>query len=494
MKLDINNAFFTYYFADYRLETLNRFNKLGKYIISYSDNTECMIAEKGGSFLCITGFCVDAHGEVEREMIPSYLLDNSENILQIINNSNRLAGKFVVIYVDNADVYAFSDATASMQINYLRDDDALCFSSNEKLIADHYNLLMSEKGKIIRNSGEFSQAMPNDITPYERIKFLLPNNYLDSKSKTSCRFYPADEVSEHCDIQDVAENTIKLVDNIVSQYSKYYKLSCPLTSGWDSRLVLAFLKNAVDDLQCYTFNHPGFSEKTGDLVIPKKITSDLGLHHMVIDDKEATEDYIEYFNETVGKMHSARTINLAYTYNSRLSGIALINGDIAGQIGKSIIGQKLPEILATTSFLICKLHNFSSEAKEETKKWLKGTKEHRGSASAYDLFAWENRLGRWASQISMLYANASISSLNIFNCREIILLWLKVPRELRYDDKAIHKSIFSLIAPELLNYPCNAYNVSDKMSGIIKSNSISYYLATNFKFLIQKLQFKLNNG
>src|SRR5690606_40886783 len=46
----------------------------------------------------------------------------------------------------------------------------------------------------------------------------------------------------------------------------------------------------------------------------------------------------------------------------------------------------------------------------------------------YDLFAIENRLGRWASQGNMIYSAAGIVNLNIFNCREIIESWMQIPR------------------------------------------------------------------
>jgi hypothetical protein len=91
----------------------------------------------------------------------------------------------------------------------------------------------------------------------------------------------------------------------------------------------------------------------------------------------------------------------------------------------------------------------------------------------------ENRCGRWGSQWGMIYSVCGIKSLNMFNCRELILQWIALPRKLR-TQKIIHKAVFSATDKRLLTIPFNP----DEKYAVLKSNWILFYLATYLKQLI----------
>jgi hypothetical protein len=117
---------------------------------------------------------------------------------------------------------------------------------------------------------------------------------------------------------------------------------------------------------------------------------------------------------------------------------------------------------------------------------LRDIKQHLSSISSrelnkhkFDLFALENRLGRWSSQTNNLYSLMGVNSLNIYNCRKIIFDWMRIPRALR-SANIIHNTINDTINHKLKEYPFNQDNKFDW----IKKRPFIFLIATYLKQLL----------
>lgn len=270
-----------------------------------------------------------------------------------------------------------------------------------------------------------------------------------------------------------------MIRNIVREYSKYYQLVCPLTSGYDSRVVFSFLKDFDPRVQCYTFMHKHFTEQTGDIIVPGNICKHYKQPYTIIKDLEAPKIEETKVSVLAGEFQHKGTINLAYTYNSVFMDKALVNGDIIDQIGKSLLGNAVPNILATPSYFQCKLHNYERKTRGILKKQVEEIKKCSDRAYIYDLFAMENRCGRWATQSSTVYNICGITSLNIFNCRDLLLKWISVPRKIR-TRKWLHKELLQINDKQLLTFP---FNPTEKF-GFMKNNWVLFYISTYVKQFI----------
>lgn len=475
LKFEFDQAVFTYAISTKAIDFFSQkiLLKSNSLIVNYTSMTDVKQHNNNDTEIVIIGLCIDSYGKLERDEIPSYILNNTTDIDSVYHLCNRFAGKYIVLYIDsNGVIYIFGDATNSLPINYAFDKSDYCISSVDGIVAEYYGFNVSDYSIKIRKGSALTQPMPNDLTMYDEVKALLPNHYLN--------IYEGSTVRVKLQVPDITQNaviesTIKIVSNIVKEYAKYYDIVCPLTSGWDSRLVLSFLKNEIDDLKCYTFAHPdGNAEQ--DIEIAQRICNDLGLEHYLLDDTNAPKEYMELIQKYIGLYYSDFTINLAYTYNCFFYGKALINGDIIDQVGKSLLGNAVPTAFARTSYFVCKLHNKEKLVKKEIKEYIKKIKKFEDKNYIYDLFALESRCGRWASQSSMLYSLCAVNSLNIFNCGELIMQWISIPRKYRVD-RFIHKNILSILSPELLNFP---FNPDDKYAWLGK-NWITFYIATYLK-------------
>lgn len=481
---DLDSAVFTYMIAPRPLERFSRHTPVlgGALTVSHTSKTEVRSARKGEREIAVIGLCVDAHGEAERDDIPGLILAQPlQDIRSVYRFCDRFAGNYVILYQNGSDCYVLCDATASMQVNYSFLDGSPCLSSVDRLIAGYLGLKLSPYSLKIRRGGiDLSQALPNDITMFDGVKVLLPNHYLDLSQRQAVRVPAAPTAAAYAaDAEETARISAVLIRQIVREYGKYYDMVCPLTAGYDSRVVLSFLRNAQEDVNCYTFRHPGFSEKTADLQVPEQICRDLGVPYCVIKDLTPPEEYVRNVCEVIGRYHSAETIGMAYTYNTKFLGKALINGDIIGQCGKSSKGKDIPSSFANAMFFLSKIHNKERLALQEMKKYISEVRAAGEGAYIFDLFATEIMNGRWSGQGHTIYSICSLNSLNIFNCRELILRWMEVPRNLRMTG-FLHRSFLKENSPELLEYP---FNPGGRYA-FLKKSWLTYYLGSHAKLLL----------
>lgn len=455
--------------------------------LSYTSGTDVFQHKTEKQEIYIVGLCVDTYGEIERENICEQLLQGAPNIDELFIRTNRLAGKYVVIFFDRNDCYLFGDATGSIQINYCYDDNMLYVASTDQVVALICNKVVSERAKKVRNGSALSQGMPGDMTMFDEVRVLLPNHYLDVSAKSAVRVpMKLPKVNNLVDYDYLIRKSIFFVENTVKEYKKRYELICPLTSGYDSRVVFSFLKEAILNLECYTFWHPSFTEKTDDLYIADQICKKYNVRYTQVHDLKATEGFCNEIKKYYGKFVENTTIDLAYTLRKTFEQKAIINGDIIDQVGKSLLGNSLPYYFATPRFFQCKIHNTEKFARDELSVYLKEIEKEQNPEQIFDLFAIENRCGRWAVQSGTIYSLAGVPSLNIFNSREILLLWMAIPRKLRVK-KYIHNKVLKEKDSKLLEIPFNPSSKTD----IMKKNPYVFLLATYAKYIIQEVRKKV---
>ena len=482
----LKNSLFTFFLCDKNesINVLPKYVDFGNFRLWLSERTNADVAEQNGRAVVIVGLCIDSRAEININ-IPAFILDNSNSLKDFLRIEGRFAGKYVLIYKENSNLYVIGDATCSIPINYCVNEQ-FAVSSSSELIANHLGFCHSDEYLKIRKASDVSQAMPYNITLYKEVEQLLPNHYFDVSKRRSVRF--ALNSRGNLSIDDAARMTAELINNISKEYANRYKLICPLTSGKDSRVVLAFLRRHVNDLICYTIKHKKFKSDEPDLLIPKEITQKLGIEYRQIDDLEVPENIVKSFDSLFGKdLYSKYTLMNAYTIRENFEDFAIVNGDIIGQIGKSSLHRNVPDKWASTSYFMCKLHNNSKKAKVYLEKWYKNAK-CADDVSIMDKFSWEIRLGRWADQENAIYNILGVLYLNIFNCRDIIIAWTQTDRKLR-KNSGLHKGILSIVDSELLDIPFG----SDRnlLYRIARSSDFAFFISSFLKYWFCKGLFYL---
>lgn len=476
MVFDFNKAVFTYAVST---ERMNFFHcsfalETRDVVINYTDATKIYHASGDGCEIVIIGLCVDSRGTLAREAIAYEIIHlSSHDIDTVYHFSDRLGGKYAIIYSNDEGCYAFGDATCSIPLNYSGslESGEICISPFDKMTAEYFGYVPDPKLKQIREAADPAQTMPGDLTPYREVKALLPNQFLNLSNGKAVR--QKAKIPELL-FKDVIDHSILISRNLAEEYAKYYEVICPLTSGYDSRAVLAIQRQVSSNVACFTTRFSPSAEENADLQIAAEICNRKEIEYTVFGYNDPPAGFTEAVEKVSGLINSKQTIAEAYNYVLCAGEKARINGNIIGQIGKSSVTNSVPNFLATAAFLSCKIHNRDKQCIDEMKTYI-GELKKSGEAIC-DLFAWENRCGRWGGQEEALYSICGMNSLNVFNCRELILCWMAVPRKQR-TQKAIHREMIWQSEPDLLTEP---FNPDDKYS-FLKENWVFYYAATFVK-------------
>ena len=486
-----NHSVFSYFITESKNAGDLSFSELpvkrifGEYIIFTDSNTPFAFAAEGKTECAVFGLTVDVLSG-ESDNIAGEIVKNCKSIQDVVEYEKNLGGKYVLFFKQGTQHYIQGDATCSIPIFYNTEGTFVC-SSNVQYVVSVKKYCVDDEYAKIRRSGDISQAMPYDITPYRQIKQLIPNHYLDINKQASVRFINSVQKQKEISVEQATETVRPMIENLLALYLRHYKIYCPITSGRDSRVVLSFLLSSKAAFRCYTIKHPEHSDNAQDITVPIELCEKIGTKHQLIEDVAVPEALKKEMDSLLGEgNYSLRTLQIAQTIKEYFGDGAIINGDIIGQVGKCSLHRDIPAIFATPSYFRCKLHNYSKEAKKQLKLWLDEIKTSGEKTNTFDLFSIENRMGRWAAQTNLLYSTIGQHSLNIFNSRSIIYTWTVVSRGKR-KKSFIHIGLINKTAPDLLMIPFEKdLSVAIRIS---KATGVSYLMASYLKYIAEKLSF-----
>ena len=478
---------FTFFLSEHSnvVVELTKSHKIGNYTFSYDENTPFSYASNNYAECAIFGLATNVlTGEYQN--IPESIVNSCRTADDVIQYEKNLGGKYIVLFNSPDGFFLLGDATSSIPVFYDTKGEMVC-TSNPQYILNWKKYLQDTELLRIRNSGDISQAMPYDITPYKEIKQLIPNHCLNVSKRQAFRFVNSLEKQSVISVEKATELVSPMIENLLAYYLKQYPISCPITSGRDSRVVLAYLMKSKANIRCYTIKHPHHTDKSQDITVPAELCAKNGLHYDLIEDVAVSSELKAEMDQLLGEgQYSGRTLQIAMTVKEHCQNSAIINGDIIGQVGKCSLHRDIPSIFATPSYFRCKLHNYSSGARKQLKLWLKEIANSGEKVNAFDLFSVENRMGRWAAQENLIYNTIGQVYLNIFNSRSIIYVWTAVDRSKR-KLSMLHIDLIRAVYDRLLEIPFETEE--SVVYSLSKANWLTYLLSSYLKHFIEKVRF-----
>lgn len=486
----MHDSIFSYYISEKKasIKGLDKTVEFGKYSIFADSRTPMDIAVLDDRQCIVFGYAVNVINS-ECDELARKILNKSNSVEDLVEFEKELGGKYIIFLKIEDEYFIQGDATCSIPIFYNVDNDFIC-SSNFNYILNFKNYEVDCVYGKIRRSGDISQAMPYDITPYKEIKQLLPNHYLkiNESERKAIRFINAYSKQEDITVQQATEIVSPRIDILLNYYLQHFKIYCPITGGKDSRVVLAYLMSKGVDVECYTIKHNEYMDNAQDIAIPNQLCKENGLRYKLKKDIELMNYHIEKADDILGKdAYSMRTLQIALNIKSDFGDGAIINGDIIGQVGKCSLHRNIPSIFARPSYFRCKLHNFSNQSKKQLARWLDEINCSRENVNTFDLFSVENRLGRWAGQENLMYNTMGQIYINIFNSRSIIYVWTAVKRSKRMKS-LLHLDLINEKQKKLLNNPFE--NDEGLVGKVLRKNWVFYLLGSYVKYYRDKALFK----
>jgi len=446
------------------------------------DSTHIKVISKNKKSIIVIGDFIDGNHPMKSLKEITNNLFHTQNIEELLENIKYYAGRYLIMIGDESGFqYIVTDPISTIPVNYVFNDEEYLVSSHAKYIADKCGYHHSDKARKINQASEQQQPLPYNITLYEEIKTLIPNHILNLNDEKMVRFYPVTDTVKKITMDNAVIETIRVSKNILKGYLNTRKLSLPLTSGIDSRLILSLMKGQTEELKMYTYLLDNFTSETDDIKISSEIADAMDIEYYVLPLKNIPNKLEQQiYNELNGEENDDILKN-GYTYSkSKLKNYYSVPGDIIS-ISKSPFGKNLPESFANLNYFLTKTHNYSSEIEEYIQSWIDNTKEYSQNSgiSLFDLYNWEYRLGRWIPKSIKNY-DYFIDQVYIFNCRYLIELWVSISKSER-TNRSLHKEIIQKEWPELLEFPVNP---DDKLKDKLFSNSYLFYIGSFIKYFL----------
>lgn len=420
-------------------------------------------ARRGEAWAVLLGYALDSHNPRASNLdILHALLDALHTSDDLLEATDRLGGRWILIAHDGTRTIVLTDAAGMRQVFYTRGSpgDALWCASQPGLLAELLGLTVDAAAAAFMKTARYasdtnaSTWYPGDTTPFDRARLLLPNHYLHLESGRVSRCWPRKNL-EPIPLDEAVPKCLRSMRGLMSSARGRFAMSVAMTAGWDSRLVLAASRNIAREMTYFTGIFWNMAPDHRDAASPTRLLSALGFENNLIPCRsEPSEEFLRIFRRNVVTAHPAYAAVAEGMLDERLRDRVCTKGDVAEivkcyfRLDKSLLHSIDAHDLAALAEM--DPHPFVIAAFEE---WLGGARPF--NVDLLDLFCWEQSMG---SQEAMIQAECDLvqESFSPLNCRELLTTMLSVDEKHRRPPTfELFRALIKEQWPELLNEPIN---------------------------------------
>ena len=421
----------------------------------------------GNTSITLLGYLLDpARPEADDHAIVTQLMAalSRGGFDAVLAATESLGGRWVLIVDDGANVRLFTDPMGLRQVCYTNElwhGETWC-ATQPGLIARVCGLTFDPTALTAYiHSDAYAVASerpwPGDTTPYAEVSHLLPNHFLRLTDRAAIRFWPEAPL-EKCAIEDASESGSSMLSELVTAAGRRYKLGMAVTSGWDSRVLLAASRQVADRMFFYTFNH---GRNAADTVVPQRLLPKLGLqHHLIKYPARMDPAFAKIYNQNFPTPHDSWGRMMQPLVHKLPAHTVVLTGN-AAEITR--VRFRLPEGERLTARKIARFTYCGIAPRElerntfvvtATDRWLKSI-GNTYNVHPLDLFYWELRAGRFAAMDQGEWDIAQ-ESFTPYNCRRYLATMLAVDERYRSHDDPIHyRLMIRNLWPDVLSEPVN---------------------------------------
>jgi len=418
----------------------------------------------GNKSVTLLGYILDPkEPQATNYDIISSLIVKLHNSETFFKHTNDYGGRWILIVEDGEHITLFNDAMGLRQVFYTDvscSRDLWC-ASQPGLIAEILSLEMDEDAVNGFMNSEVYKTWnecfwPGDSSPYKGIKHLLPNHYINLSTGLCYRYWP-DRNIDNISLEEGSEVTCNLLKGLMKSASNRFDLGFGITSGWDSRLLLA--ASRVVSKKIYFFSLPR-KPNDPDVVVPSRLLPRLRLKHNVIRYPNGMDPEFEtIYKRNVATAHDLWGEMAQGLYNCYPQNRVCIKGN-ASEIAR--VRFRLQEEGVVTAKDLANFSSFNhghlmreiAYVLTAWERWLSGVGKLY-NIHILDLFYWEHWAGNFAA---MAQAEWDIVQevFTPYNCRSLITNMLSVDEEFRdHDEPILYRHSINALWPEVLNEPIN---------------------------------------
>jgi hypothetical protein len=420
---------------------------------------------RGSGELLLLGFVLShRRPDASNQELLDELAGTCCDVDQMLEYCRDLCGRYVIAFSLSGKTGLLNDLIGSRSVYYCTHQGAIWCASQPSTLA---RLLEIDEDRSPGVQAFFSRDLyasgeavwTGDGTKYVGIKHLTPNHYLDLEAKKAFRYWPTRPPGT-LDLESAAQQSAAILQSTMRAATNRFRLSVAVTSGWDSRCVLAATRPMHSTLDYYVQKFGGMTDRHPDVWVPRRLARKLGFPFRVIECGDYQDDAFDaaleknvFALQSPAKKTLYRSFAKDFQSEVNASGNAselgqnwYLNVMGAGAAALDVAGLLATEGIPQSEYASASLQDWYAEAKA------------RCDALGYclpELFYWEQRMGNWGSMFPA-ELDIAFDEFCPFATRRLIETMLAVDAELRvYHNSSVHRRIIELLWPELLSEPFN---------------------------------------
>lgn len=436
----------------------------GKYRLVAHPDLQVTHVEAGGKSITLLGYMLDPeHVSASNARILGDLLDQLERSADAAAITARLGGRWVIVVHDGGRTLLFHDAAGLRQTYFtaspLSARDLTVCASQPGLIADRLGLSPDPEAlDYIASLGDSdfgAYYLPGDTSPYQEIRALLPNHFLDLSSGRPERYWPTHNLPAVPYAEALTESVRSLRGFFDAAYHRH-PIAVSMTAGWDSRLILALSRHARQDTFYFTITYPYLAEDSRDAAVPAKLLRKLGLaHHLIPYPRAIDPSFRVIAKRNTASLERPYCADAQALYDLVPGDRVCVTGDVAEVVKAHFRfpGRPTEQVTASDLAAYCPgpSHPFALKALES---WLSGARQ-QDAIDIGDLFCWEYMAGRWQALIRAQF-DLVHESFAPLNCRALLCTMLAAEERHRMGPEfQLFRDIMERLWPDVLLMPIN---------------------------------------
>ncbi len=385
--------------ADWKHTQLN-----SKYFITSHPDLALNIASLGKTSLILLGFIFDpdnpSFGNIE---ILNELLLKGNNFEDVIENTERYSGRWVLIHSIGNEINLFTDACGARSVFYYFNNEVAWCSSQPHTLANLLDVKYRDDKEFLEfiNSKAFDKnerTLFGEDTLFKEVYHLLPNHYLSISEKCVKRYWPY-KASKQLNVEQAIKVVAPMLKGLYQSANNRYKLIQPVTSGRDTRLLLAASKDVRANVYYFIQKFNKLRWYSKDIRLPNKLLKYLGLEFHVIKCSEYDLEFDKYLRKNVYMLQSESKKILLYNFFQNYQDCLNVSGNYTGiyrpfkwqvfaPLKTPLINRTFGRYFRKNKYVVDYVKNWENEYYAKLSKY---------KYPIIDVFYWENKAANWVS-------------------------------------------------------------------------------------------------
>lgn len=368
----------------------------------------------------------------------------------IIKQIDKWTGYFILLIKLNDRFILLNDASSQLECYFTHDSSEINLAEQPhllyKLLGEKYSIVSADVPlNVLNNRRNIFYK-----TIYQRISKLIPNHFYDFQNKQLIRFYPFQKI-EKKDTSYCISEIIRILENTMISLIHRKTLVSALTSGWDSRILLACNKKNIDKIDFFTIDKI-HSYSDIDVKIAKEILHRLGKRLNIFEFNKYLSNHFPQEAIFVSDYNSE--IITDNFYRPHFKDKYLINGNIS-EVGRFYY-RPLPKKLSPKDLAYIVKCEQDKYHLDIFKTWQDDFAPFKKMGyDELDFLYWEHRISNWLGSLKTIY-NIHTTVISPFNNRYLLDTLFSMDK--KYRDSRFpkyYKIILQKLVPELNNIPVN---------------------------------------